>query len=104
MNGNYIPVIIQSQYRVFIRLHRFHNASLNTQGKMSENAVVWCKCVIDIILYIIILHIRRRSSCEFRAFYSCIIVITQTSHLVRPSKNVENTPKIELSTMSFSAS
>ena len=29
---------------------------------------------------------------------------TQTSHLVRPSKNVENTPKIELSTMSFSAS
>ena len=30
--------------------------------------------------------------------------ITQTSHLVRPSKNVENTPKIELSTMSFSAS
>ena len=31
-------------------------------------------------------------------------LITQTSHLVRPSKNVENTPKIELSTMSFSAS
>ena len=31
-------------------------------------------------------------------------VVTQTSHLVRPSKNVENTPKIELSTMSFSAS
>lgn len=30
--------------------------------------------------------------------------VTQTSHLVRPSKNVENTPKIELFTMSFSAS
>ena len=30
--------------------------------------------------------------------------LTQTSHLVRPSKNVENTPKIELFTMSFSAS
>ncbi len=32
-----------------------------------------------------------------------LLIITQTSHLVRPSKNVENTPKIELFTMSFSA-
>ena len=36
--------------------------------------------------------------------HTVIDMITQTSHLVRPSKNVENTPKIELSTMSFSAS
>ena len=33
-----------------------------------------------------------------------VSLMTQTSHLVRPSKNVENTPKIELFTMSFSAS
>ena len=42
--------------------------------------------------------------CADRLEYSLGNMVTQTSHLVRPSKNVENTPKIELFTMSFSAS